>query len=84
VALGAVEAPEKIEVPPRAAELAVGDGLQADLLLLLDDPLDLAPASTMRDAGGYRRGRHGTGPWFVSWFHSRTYVANSEWRIANG
>ena len=42
VALGAVEAPEKIEVPPGAAELAVGDGLQADLLLLLDDPLDLA------------------------------------------
>src|SRR6476646_2357359 len=42
VALGAVEAPEKIEMPPGAAELAVGDGLQADLLLLLDDPLDLA------------------------------------------
>ena len=42
VALGAVEAPEKIEVPPGAAELAVGDGLQADVFLLLDDPLDLA------------------------------------------
>ena len=42
VALGAVEAPEKVEVPPGAAELAVGDGLQADLLLLLDHPLDLA------------------------------------------
>ena len=42
VALGAVEAPEEIEMPPGAAELAVGDGLQADLLLLLDDALDLA------------------------------------------
>src|SRR4029077_8316996 len=42
VALGAVEPPEKVEVPPGAAELAVGDGLQADLLLLLDHPLDLA------------------------------------------
>ena len=42
VLLGAVEAPEEIEMPPRAAELAVGDRLQADVLLLLDDALDLA------------------------------------------
>ncbi len=42
VLLGAVEAPEKIEMPPGAAEFAVGDRLQADLFLLLDDALDLA------------------------------------------
>ncbi len=39
---GAVEAPEEIEMPPGAAEFAVGDRLQADLFLLLDDALDLA------------------------------------------
>ena len=37
IALDAVETPEEIEVPPRAAELAVGDGAQPHLLLLLDD-----------------------------------------------
>src|SRR5262245_22251148 len=42
VALGAVETPEEVEVPPGAAELAVGDGLESHLLLLLDDALDLA------------------------------------------
>src|SRR5262249_13728461 len=42
VALGAGEAPEEIEVPPRAAEFAVGDSGEADVFLLLDDPLDLA------------------------------------------
>ena len=42
VLFGAVEAPEEIEMPPRAAELAVGDGMEADVLLLLDDALDLA------------------------------------------
>ena len=40
--LDAVEAPQEIEMPPRAAEFAVGDRLQADLFLLLDDVLDLA------------------------------------------
>src|SRR5581483_2068989 len=40
--LDTVEAPEKIEMPPGAAELAVGDRLQADLFLLFDHPLDLA------------------------------------------
>src|SRR5262249_3412997 len=42
VALDAVEAPEEIEMPPRAAELAVGDRLQSRLLLPLDGPGDLA------------------------------------------
>src|SRR5262245_39675479 len=42
IAFRAVEAPEKVEVPPGAAELAVGDGLEPHLLLLLDDALDLA------------------------------------------
>src|SRR3984893_1905448 len=42
VAFDAVEAPEKIEMPPGAAELAVGDGLQPHLLLLLDHAFDLA------------------------------------------
>lgn len=40
--LDAVEALIEIEVPPRAAELAVGDGAKTDLLLLLDDLFDLA------------------------------------------
>ena len=51
VLLGAVEAPEEIEVPPRAAELAVGDGLQADVLLLLDDALDLAVLDRFQRVG---------------------------------
>ena len=38
----AVEAPEKIEMPPRAAQLAVRDAAQAQFLLLFDDALDLA------------------------------------------
>ncbi len=38
----AVEAAEEIEVPPRAAEFAVGRALQADRLLVLDDDRDLA------------------------------------------
>src|SRR5262249_60950981 len=42
VALDAVETPEEVEVPPGAAELAVGHGLQPDLLLLLNRPPDLA------------------------------------------
>src|SRR6516165_4453442 len=42
VAFDAVQAPEKIELPPRAAELAVGDAAQADLLLLAGHVLDLA------------------------------------------
>src|SRR5215212_6991837 len=41
VLFGAVEAPEKVEMPPRAAELAVGDRLKADIFLPLDDALDL-------------------------------------------
>src|SRR5262249_57783243 len=42
LALAARETPKDVEVPPRAAEFAVGDRLKADLLLLLDDLLDLA------------------------------------------
>ena len=38
----AVEHAEEIEVPPRAAKLAIGGKLKADLFLLLDDLLDLA------------------------------------------
>ena len=51
VLLGAVEAPEEIEMPPRAAELAVGDRLQADVLLLLDDALDLAVLDRLQRVG---------------------------------
>ena len=42
VALDAVEAPEKVEMPPRAAEFAVGDRLQAGRFLFADDGFDLA------------------------------------------
>ena len=51
VLLDAVEAPEEIEMPPGAAELAVGDRLQADLLLLLDDALDLAVLDRLERGG---------------------------------
>ena len=40
--LDAVEALVEVELPPGAAELAVGRELEPDLLLLLDDLLDLA------------------------------------------
>ena len=42
VPLDAIETPEEIEMPPRAAKLAVGHRLQADLFLLADDAFDLA------------------------------------------
>ena len=38
----AIEPAEEIEVPPRAAELAVGHRLKADRLLFRDDLLDFA------------------------------------------
>ena len=41
VNLDAVEHAEEIEVPPGAAELAVGRELETQLLLLLDDLFDL-------------------------------------------
>ena len=34
-------AQKKVEVPPRAPELTIGDGGKADALLFLDDALDL-------------------------------------------
>ena len=40
-ALAARELPEEVEMPPGAAELAVGGELQAHLLLLPDDLPDL-------------------------------------------
>ena len=42
VDLDAVEQAVEVEMPPRAAELAVGRDFQPDVLLLLDDLLDLA------------------------------------------
>ncbi len=40
--LDALESPEEIEMPPGAAEFAVGGELEADLFLLPDDLFDLA------------------------------------------
>ena len=40
MALDAVEPPQEVEMPPGAAEFAVGDRLQAGRFLLLDDVLD--------------------------------------------
>ena len=42
VALHAVKQAVEVEVPPRAAEFAVGRDFQPDVFLLLDDLLDLA------------------------------------------
>ena len=52
VAFDAVEAPEEIEMPPRAAEFAVADRLQADRFLLVDDVLDLAVLDGLERVGG--------------------------------
>ncbi len=54
VELDAVEHAEEIEVPPGAAEFAVGGELEADLLLLLDDLLDLAVLDLFQLRGGDR------------------------------
>ena len=51
VDLDAVEHAEEIEVPPGAAEFAVGRALQADLLLLLDDLLDLLVLDLLQLSG---------------------------------
>ena len=51
MALDAVEAPEEIEMPPRAAEFAVGHRLQPDFFLLLDDALDLAVFDGLQISG---------------------------------
>ena len=51
VLLDAVEAPEEIEMPPGAAEFAVGDRLQADVFLLLDDAFDLAILDRFQRSG---------------------------------
>jgi len=51
VLLDAIEAPEEIEMPPGAAEFAVGDRLQADPFLFLDDALDLAVFDRLERGG---------------------------------
>ncbi len=51
VLLDAVEPPEEIEMPPGTAEFAVGDRLQADLFLFLDDLLDLAVLDRLEGGG---------------------------------
>src|SRR5205085_5598594 len=40
--LDAIETPEEIEMPPGAAEFAIGDRLQPTVFLLLDDAFDFA------------------------------------------
>jgi hypothetical protein len=50
--LGAVESGEKIQMPPGAAEFAIGNGLQACLFLFLDNLLDLAIFDLLQIAGG--------------------------------
>ena len=68
VLFDAVEPPQKVELPPRAAEFAVGDRLQADFFLLFDDTFDLAVLDRLERggvdlalgealAGGFQRGR---------------------------
>src|SRR5262249_39975349 len=53
VALDAGETPEEMEVPPRTAELAVGDRREPALLLPLDDLLDLAVLGRLEISRGY-------------------------------
>ncbi len=48
----AVETAEEVEMPPRAAQFAVGGELEPDLFLLLDDLLDLAVFDRAQRVGG--------------------------------
>src|SRR5205823_3990065 len=52
VALDAIEALQKIEVPPGAPELSVGGGQQSDVLLLPDHGRDLPILDVIELAGG--------------------------------
>src|SRR5215472_14736229 len=52
VNLDPVEHAEEVEVPPGAAELAVGRKLKAEFLLLLDDLFDLAVLDRLELGGG--------------------------------
>src|SRR4029078_3604237 len=47
----AFQAPEEIEMPPRAAEFAIGRKLEADVFLLFDDFLDLAVFDRLERCG---------------------------------
>ena len=60
----AVEPPEKIEMPPRPAQLAVRDAEQAQFLLLFDDALDLAVLDG-REAGRVERSLRAPLPGFL-------------------
>ncbi len=51
IGVDAVKPAEKIEMPPGAAEFAVGGELQTDLLLLGDDLLDLAVLDGLKCGG---------------------------------
>ena len=48
----AIELADEVHVPPGAAELAVGDGLEANGLLLIDDLLDLDILDRLQVVGG--------------------------------
>jgi hypothetical protein len=52
MAFDAIEAPQEIEMPPRASEFAVGDRLQADLFLFADVALDFAAFDGGQFVGG--------------------------------
>ena len=49
--LDALQAPEEIEMPPRAAKLAVGRELESDRLLSLDGALNLAVLDRLERRG---------------------------------
>src|SRR6185312_9945641 len=49
--LDALETPEEIEVPPRAAEFAVGRELEPDLFLPLHDARDLSVLDRLQGRG---------------------------------
>ncbi len=51
MALDAVEPPQEVEMPPRAAEFAVGDRLQPGRFLFLDDVLDGAVLDRLERGG---------------------------------
>src|SRR5215472_4470609 len=54
VGLHAVEPPEEVEMPPRAAEFAVSRELEPDRLLLLDDLFDLGVLDLLELRSGDR------------------------------
>ena len=77
----AIEHPVEVEVPPGAAELAVGDASEPDLLLLADDFLDLGVLDRLQ-LGRADLAFVALGPGLLHWNRAQDAadVIGPEWR----